>query len=588
MSGPRRAIFPDFLGKQLRALNSDRRQTLRDALAALSLANLALLPVWEWGLDPDHLYFLSGPRPVKYLWVALLNVLFLGAVIFGLLRQSRASDAGIRSHLAAWGIIGIGLFTVNYLRVSAGFSNAGAIVKDLGIIGIVITVSLVAMGLLVVARNARRVVPGIVLACLIFVPFLGFTVFRTVYDTVRGGSGSRAALANVTTAPLLEPSVSGLRVVWMIFDELDADLAFDARPKSLELPAFDRVRARSVVFDRAISPSLETFTSIPALLTGIPRDTATGDPTASVWGGSVNRDEANGANVPFTVFARARTLGVNSAVVGWYHPYCRVLGRSLGFCAWRSYVHPEWQGGSIGELLRAQARVVAQTVPGVYRLLNPPGLDLAFFDEEYTRVINPETPRAAHLQQYRELISISEEVVADDTFGLVFIHLPIPHRPIIYDRRLGQYDITGHGQDYFDNLALADLALGRLMRRLDAGPTGNRTVVLVSSDHPYRGSIPEDAATPPARGVTGQGTRRVPLLVAWPVGPEDSVIVRERFQAVRTQDIVLGILGGSITSRQELVEAVQRRRGNLPLEPAPLAGSPGRAGAVDSVTQTGG
>src|SRR5262249_35435519 len=33
-----------------------------------------------------------------------------------------------------------------------------------------------------------------------------------------------------------------------------------------------------------------------------------------------------------TIFKRARELGVNAELVGWHHPYCRILGDSLVRC----------------------------------------------------------------------------------------------------------------------------------------------------------------------------------------------------------------------------------------------------------------
>jgi cytochrome b561 len=38
-------------------------------------------------------------------------------------------------------------------------------------------------------------------------------------------------------------------------------------------------------------------------------------------------------------------LVFNTALLGWYHPYCRVLGASLNFCAWHD-----------GPLLRGEVR----------------------------------------------------------------------------------------------------------------------------------------------------------------------------------------------------------------------------------------
>jgi hypothetical protein len=40
-----------------------------------------------------------------------------------------------------------------------------------------------------------------------------------------------------------------------------------------------------------------------------------------------------------SIFTSARESGVNTAFVGWFHPYSRVLARSLNHCFW--YPYPE-------------------------------------------------------------------------------------------------------------------------------------------------------------------------------------------------------------------------------------------------------
>src|SRR2546425_7901138 len=36
------------------------------------------------------------------------------------------------------------------------------------------------------------------------------------------------------------------------------------------------------------------------------------------------------------LFRRARALGYDTALIGWYHPYCRVLGSDLTRCYWEA------------------------------------------------------------------------------------------------------------------------------------------------------------------------------------------------------------------------------------------------------------
>lgn len=49
-----------------------------------------------------------------------------------------------------------------------------------------------------------------------------------------------------------------------------------------------------------------------------------------------------------TVFSEAHPRGLKIAVVGWYHPYCRLFGNLVDYCFWDPYyvVHR----GDVGKL----------------------------------------------------------------------------------------------------------------------------------------------------------------------------------------------------------------------------------------------
>ena len=47
------------------------------------------------------------------------------------------------------------------------------------------------------------------------------------------------------------------------------------------------------------------------------------------------QNEAVGWSQQQDIFSAMRDDGVNSAVVGWYHPYCRVIGERLNKCFWQ-------------------------------------------------------------------------------------------------------------------------------------------------------------------------------------------------------------------------------------------------------------
>src|SRR2546423_46880 len=59
----------------------------------------------------------------------------------------------------------------------------------------------------------------------------------------------------VDPAPRAQPARSLRRVVWLMFDELDQRITFEARPPGLELPELDRLRRESLYADAARPPA---------------------------------------------------------------------------------------------------------------------------------------------------------------------------------------------------------------------------------------------------------------------------------------------------------------------------------------------
>jgi hypothetical protein len=127
------------------------------------------------------------------------------------------------------------------------------------------------------------------------------------------------------------------------------------------------------------------------------------------------------------------------------------------------------------------------------------------------RSLWPWDPRARHQEDYAILFDLARAAVTDSTLQLVFVHLNVPHTPIIYDRRRGPgggFSLhNGRGDGHVDNMVLADRALGELRRSMEAAGLWERTVLIVVSDHPrgaprYERLVPFLVRLPGGRGAT--------------------------------------------------------------------------------------
>jgi hypothetical protein len=318
------------------------------------------------------------------------------------------------------------------------------------------------------------------------------------------------------------PTATRGRIVWLLFDELSFDQTFDHRFPGLALPAFDSLKSKSVVFRNVKPAGYYTDRVIPSYFLGAQinniRSSLDGDPTINVAGKPWQNFDANA-----TIFADAQRLGWTTGVVGWYNPYCRILAGTLNYCFWRM-----GDGQSDGALPE-QSALQNALVPVVEGLR---GLEL-----------KPSLAQAKHAEDLAAVMPQAEALLRDQSIGFVFIHLPIPHPPGLYDRRTERYSATG---SYIDNLALSDRLLAESMATLSTTALASRTTVVVCSDHSWR--VPMWRLTAPwtkedEAASHGRFDPRPVLMIHFP-GQQEEQIVTAPFDSVGIHNILERLLRG--------------------------------------------
>jgi hypothetical protein len=224
-----------------------------------------------------------------------------------------------------------------------------------------------------------------------------------------------------------------------------------------------------------------------------------------------------------TIFSDAQSLGWTTGVVGWYNPYCRILAGTLNYCFWRM-----GDGQSDGALPE-QSALQNALVPVVEGLR---GLEL-----------KPSFAQAKHAQDLAAVMPQAEALLRDQSIGFVFIHLPIPHPPGLYDRRTERYSATG---SYIDNLALSDRLLAESMATLSTTALASRTTIIVCSDHSWR--VPMWRLTAPwtkedEAASHGRFDPRPVLMIHFP-GQQEEQIVTAPFDSIGIHDILERLLRG--------------------------------------------
>jgi hypothetical protein len=500
----------------------------KDRAAAASFANLSALRLWNETLSytaADTYTMKLPPSPGQFGAIFIL-LLLLTLVFAALIAWAKQSRAGRICFLLSMGL------PLNALREVASYYVPylrGDLIRAIGAARVeTMAVAAVVASVLVVLKWGSQVY-RVVLACgLILSPLVAATALQGLwaaahYDDTRFRDGA-TALPTGKTAPQ--------RVVWMIFDELDQGIAFEGVAGKVNMPEFERLQRSALHATAAYSPTSGTLSSLPSLITGklVQLASPVGpDDLRLVYAGGDGR-EVRWRGQP-NVFSHARSLGLDSVLIGWYHPYCRQLSGELRACWWSAM---PFQADSVG-------RTTGEAVPKYLRslfetnLLSPFGQSLA-------------TAEAA--QRYQALMREARRAVADPSLGVVFLHLQVPHAPHAYDRRSGAFTLgNAPVKGYLDSLALADIALGELRRAMESASLWDSTTVLVSSDHSYRSS----------RALAHRKVdRRVPFLLKLS-GQQREVPYATQFNTVLSADLVLAILRRELKTADQVAAWMDRK-----------------------------
>jgi hypothetical protein len=516
----------------------------RDLACCLSLANLLCLGIWRVLLVPGQaeLYFLRTPGHSSFFLAGLSVFAALGGGFYAAAVFVRRSGSRRLSRLARWGLISLTALAMNALRHAMPGLSRDSLSAALGPTG---AWGLAGLSLLGLVWAAHRWTDGlsraITHALQVLSPFVLATTVGVIAGVTRNQARPPATLQDRPPLALVE-GTPRRRVVLVIFDELDQEATFGQREAGLALPELDSLRARSVWATRAYPPSNTTWTSVPAMLTGLPvSDVRWVGPSELLLEIPGQAGERPWSEEP-SVFTRAHALGLNGGLVGWAHPYCRVIGQSMASCNWFPYVPPP--GTTLRETLFTHLSLIAETVPGLARL------DL----RRRLRVGRAyATTPAHHMEAYLGVRHDALKLVADPRLALALLHYPVPHGPFIWDRRRRVFRLDGTAT-YADNLALADLALGELRVALEESGLATTTALVVTSDHWRR-------AVGGVHGPhVGNPLHRVPLLVRLP-GQEHGTPVDGVLRTTLVHDLILHLLQGEPRDAQGVAAWLSRRRG---------------------------
>jgi hypothetical protein len=497
-------------------------------IAILLLANL----LWPL-LSPYHLTIYHDPLSVSAiatgfaLDLAVLGIFF--AIVLVLLDYYRPEQSGfLWAALLACCVtkavdFTIFLFTYYGVSISWVFESRVVLLCAMFIAG------------LLFSRFSPRAFQKSVQAARFGFLLLGCCVFwmapQLVYTAIRTHKPAPNSF-NRTVQP---PSSSQGRIIWILLDELSYDQVFEHRQPSVNLPHFDELKNESVVFSDVQPEGYYTERILPALFLGRKINNVRSSLRGELYIHDVKASRWEPFNQEASIFGEAERSGWTTGIAGWYNPYCHMLKNVLDSCYWdASDPFPHKFIGGRHAILSA----------AIYPL-DPLLSHLRVF------AAPSDSPLQAHAQEYRDVFGAADALIQNESIRFVFLHIPVPHPPGIYDRRTNRLGVKG---TYLDNLVLADRTLGTLLGTIQRTEAGARTTLIVSSDHSWRVPMwrPESAWTPEEeRASGGRFDPRPFLLIRFP-GNNAGEVRTEPFPELATHSVIRAMLKNEVHSQSDL------------------------------------
>jgi Sulfatase len=347
------------------------------------------------------------------------------------------------------------------------------------------------------------------------------------------------------------------RVIWILLDELSYQQVYERRFPGLQLPEFDRFAAESTVFTHVVPAGIYTQIVLPSLMTGLPADRirvsadgqlrALHDPENGAWNAFTPRQ---------TVFQDALDRGYSTGIAGWYNPYCRILPEVLDQCFW--VLRTPISGG-----MDSNQSLTANLLGPVRSLFSYLRFSLlGVFDPSSRRTPIPaDSYTQMHIDDYRDLYAAADKLLANATVDFIFLHIPAPHPPGIYDRRLMK--LTASHSSYLDNLVLADQYLAHVRLVLEQQGQWDSSAVVAMGDHSWRTTLlwsnsPNWTKEEGAASEGGQFDDRPGYIVKLPQQHAPARIDTP-FAAVHTRALLDAILNNRLHTASELQTWVRQQ-----------------------------
>jgi hypothetical protein len=352
-----------------------------------------------------------------------------------------------------------------------------------------------------------------------------------------------------TPLPLHQTSASKAtakpRVLWILMDELSYQQVYERRFPGLNMSAFDQLASDSTVFTHVVPAGNLTELVVPSIMMGSPVDKIS---SSSDGREVILHNPVTGTSKVFdphqTIFEDALQGGYSTAITGWINPYCRILHEVLDHCFWTNH--------SLASASMSDQQSIAMNL--LAPLIRLAAALPTFFRPQRSTNLRDVLEAQGRIVDFRTLSDSADQMIGDPTENFLFLHMPIPHPPGIYDRHRAIF-VTSNSS-YIDNLALADQYIAHIRKTLEQQGQWDSSAIVIMGDHSWRTKLlwssssmwtPEDEAA--SHG--GQFDDRPAYIVKMPY-QQTAARVDSRFEAIRTRALLDGIMDGRLKTAGDL------------------------------------
>lgn len=503
---------------------------LKSWLISFSLAHLLI--VFFFMISTGYGYIFPTDQCIGEIWSFLLFLLITTSIIKGCFRKNFIY------------LFPLVFFTT--LRGIKGFFSFSWGKNGISLLLLTIGISCILFWMISLRKNRQKWTIFFEKVLLFFVPFGIFTVAKLGYSIYM--------LNQPIIQKTYQVTVKNSKIFWIVFDELDQFLLF-TNDGSYRFNEFEKLKNQAIYAPYALQAGNCTNVSLPALTTGISVvDTTLINPF------TIELTTRQGKKIDWkkskNIFQTAYSLGYNSALIGWYHPYDRILGKDLAYVSQEPFLSSkEKQSPTLQDFGTVFCNQIAFFLNYNFGKLSHILGIKNLFPSQWIK--KKQTTRC--MKWYNSLLKQIDTCIENPNLQLNFFHLPLPHYPTCYDPQTKK--IALKKTKYFDNVYLSEKILRYIRQSLEKKNLWDSSTIIVTSDHWLRTEkgfideyiLQEDASF--QKLLEKRKAPYVPFLIKMPF--QQSIRqIDTKISSLILHDIVVQIMNSTLETEDQVIQKI--------------------------------